>query len=148
MASTSPAGVHPAYAALRAARELHDAIRDLADDETHPDRVGLTLAAGAQAQVADALDRNWQVLLPILADADRTHHRVVEYARAKEARRAVAHARAEEAVAEYAAAVASARHAQAERIAAEREMTASDLLAEAPAGASRRAAFIGPGEIA
>lgn len=42
-------------------------------------------------------------------------------------------------------ATASARRAEAERIAAEREMTASALLA---AGASRRAAFIGPGEIA
>ncbi len=52
---------HPAQVAAIAGNNLRHQVRRLSDNESVPDRVGLTLAANIADQLADALDRHWQL---------------------------------------------------------------------------------------
>lgn len=63
---------HDALRAARLAHDLRRLVRSLSDDETLPDRVGLSLAADTLDAVSDALDRHWWVVRPILDEREGT----------------------------------------------------------------------------
>jgi hypothetical protein len=59
-------GIHAAHDAAIAGNDLRRAIRALSEDETHPDHIGLGTVADMANVVADALDRYWWSIRPLI----------------------------------------------------------------------------------
>jgi hypothetical protein len=56
--------IHPARAAAMSAHDLRHSVRELSEDQSVPDRVGLRLAANVLDQVAGALADHWHLTRP------------------------------------------------------------------------------------
>lgn len=66
-------GIHPAHDVACAGHDLRHAIRALTNDETlPPDVVGLGTVTAMADVIADALDRYWHYLRPLVEDHEES----------------------------------------------------------------------------